>query len=41
MKDGLGRLLAPCHFHEKVCSNFFKFLMFQQEHGHAVVPGDF
>jgi hypothetical protein len=41
VKDDLGRLFVPCCFHEKVCSNYFKFLMFQQEHYHAVVPGDF
>jgi hypothetical protein len=41
MKDDLGRLLVPHCFHEKFCSNYFKLLMLQQEHSHAVVPGDF
>ncbi len=41
MKDDIGRLLVLCHFHEMFCGNYFKFLMYQQEHGHAVVPGDF
>jgi hypothetical protein len=41
MKDDLGSLFVPHHFHEKFFSNYFKFLMLQPEHSHAVVPGDF
>jgi hypothetical protein len=33
MKDDLGRLVFPHCFHEKLSSNYFKFLIFQQEHG--------
>jgi hypothetical protein len=38
MKDDLGRHVSPCRFCENSSGLFFKFLAFQQEHGHGVVP---
>jgi hypothetical protein len=40
MKEDLGRHAVPCRFQENLFGNFFKFLEFQQEHGHGVVPAD-
>jgi hypothetical protein len=39
-KDAVGRYLIPCHFHENFSGNFFKFLVFQQEHKHSIVPNN-
>jgi hypothetical protein len=40
VKDDLGSHVVPRHFHENFSGNFFKFLEFQLEHSHAVVPAD-
>jgi hypothetical protein len=39
-KDSYGQFVVPHHFHETFSRNYFKFLVFQQEHKHSMVPND-
>jgi hypothetical protein len=39
-KNQFGQYVVPCHFHESFSGNYFKFLVFQQEHKHGMVPND-
>jgi hypothetical protein len=39
-KDSFGNYVVPRRFHETFSGNYFKFLHFQQEHKHGIVPND-
>jgi hypothetical protein len=39
-KDSYGQFVVPHRFHETFSGNYFKFLVFQQEHKHGMVPND-
>jgi hypothetical protein len=39
-KNNFGQFVVPCRFHETFSRNYFKFLVFQQEHKHSMVPND-
>jgi hypothetical protein len=39
-KNNFGQFVVPRCFHETFSRNYFKFLVFQQEHKHSVVPND-
>jgi hypothetical protein len=39
-KNSFGEFVVPCRFHENFSCNYFKFLHFQQEHKHGMVPND-
>ncbi len=39
-KDSFGNYVVQRRFHENFSCNYFKFLHFQQEHKHGMVPND-
>jgi hypothetical protein len=39
-KNNFGQFVVPRRFHETFSGNYFKFLHFQQEHKHSMVPND-
>jgi hypothetical protein len=39
-KNSFGEFVVPRRFHETFSGNYFKFLHFQQEHKHGIVPND-
>jgi DNA-binding protein H-NS len=39
-KNNFGQFVVPHRFHETFSGNYFKFLVFQQEYKHGMVPND-